>query len=103
MVLHAAFRSANRIWQEQAWLASALFAMLPLVNTATTDRHLVASFLTGDWVFAGFDLSMLALGLVFAYIAWRVAQKLRATQQVTPDSTNAEPVDSASLHGIGMK
>lgn len=56
--------------------------LLPLVNARTTDRHLAASLPAGDWVFAGFDLAMLALGLAFAVLARhlaRVAQSGRRT------------------------
>lgn len=78
MFLHAALRPACRVWTEQSWLAAGAFGLLPLVNALTTDRHLAASLPAGDWVFAGFDLAMLALGLVFAAVAWRIERHARS-------------------------
>jgi uncharacterized iron-regulated membrane protein len=72
---HAALRPAARAWVEQGWLAAAVFGLLPVLNALTTDRHLVASVATGDWVLAGFDLVMLALGVAFAAFAWRVGAR----------------------------
>lgn len=78
MFLHATLRPANRVWAEQSWLAAAAFGLLPLLNALTTERHLAASLSGGDWVFAGFDLTMLALGCVFAAIAWRIERRTRS-------------------------
>ncbi|BEH15551.1 PepSY-associated TM helix domain-containing protein [Marinobacter shengliensis] len=69
MFLHAVLRPTHRAWQEQAWLAAGAFALLPLLNALTTDRHLGNSLFAGDWVMAGFDLAVLALGLGFAALA----------------------------------
>lgn len=66
LLLHAAIRPITRVWQEQSWLAVILFGGLPLLNAITTERHFVASVQAGDWVFIGFDLSMLMFGLLFA-------------------------------------
>ena len=66
MLIHAALRAPARAWVEQLWLAAAAFALLPLLNAFTTDRHLVQSLAAGDWVFAGFDLAVLAFGAAFA-------------------------------------
>lgn len=74
MLLHAALRPTERAWIEQFCIAAAAFILLPVLNALTTDRHLGASLPAGDWVFAGFDLAMLALGLAFAACAWRVAR-----------------------------
>lgn len=65
-LLYAALRPIARAWIEQSCLA---FVLLPLLNALTTDRHLGVSLLEGDWVMAGFDLTMLAFGAAFATIA----------------------------------
>jgi len=57
-----------RIWRFLTALGAA-FGFLPLVNALTTERHLGHSLLAGDWVFAGLDLTMLAIGLIFAVAA----------------------------------
>jgi len=67
---HAALRPAARAWREQAVLGTAAFGLLPLGNALTTERHLGHSIPGGDRVFAGFDLTMLAIGVAFAAAAW---------------------------------
>lgn len=62
LFLHATLRPAANVRPEQSWLAALSFALLPLVNALTTFSHLGHSLPQGDWVMAGFDLSMLALG-----------------------------------------
>ena len=74
---HAVLRPATRAWFEQLTLAAFAFGLLPLLNFISTDRHLGQSLATGDWVFAGFDLTALAVGLVLGWIAWRVLKKLQ--------------------------
>lgn len=95
LFLHAALRPASRVWQEQAWWAAAAFAALPLVNTLTTSRHLGHSLPAGDWVMAGFDLSMLGLGLAFAGFARYLGRRVRAL----PESALVAPQTSASPAG----
>lgn len=75
LLLHATLRPTARAWIEQGWLAAAAFALLPVLNALTTDRHLGASLSQGDWVMAGFDLTMLAFGLAFAALAWRLTRR----------------------------
>jgi len=72
---HAALRPLGRAWREQAVLGAAAFGLLPLVNALTTERHLGHSIPAGDWVFAGFDLTMLAFGGAFAAAAWLLRRK----------------------------
>lgn len=78
LLLYPAFRTPLRAWVESLWLAAAAFALLPLLNAFTTDRHLGVSLPAGDWVLAGFDLTLLALGACFAVAAHRVHCRLRA-------------------------
>lgn len=77
MFVHAVLRPTHRAWQEQAWLAAAAFALLPLLNALTTNRHLGNSLFAGDWVFAGFDLAMLGFGLAFAALGWHLKCRAR--------------------------
>lgn len=65
LLLHAACRPAAKSWREQCWLAALAFALLPVLNACTTTRHLGVSLRQGDWAHAGFDLTVLALGLAF--------------------------------------
>ncbi len=69
LLLYAALRPVARAWIEQFCLAAAAFALLPVLNALTTDHHLGVSVPQGDWVVAGFDLTMLAFGVAFATVA----------------------------------
>ncbi|MCR6651380.1 MAG: PepSY domain-containing protein [Cellvibrionaceae bacterium] len=71
-LLYAFFRDTRKAWVELLGLAAAAFALLPVVNALTTDRHLGITLPAGDWVLAGFDLTMLGLGAAFAYMAVKV-------------------------------
>ncbi|MBN9147939.1 MULTISPECIES: PepSY domain-containing protein [unclassified Nitrobacter] len=99
MLLHPIFRPVQRAWIEQCWLATAVFGLLPMLNALTTNRHLAASLAQGDWVLAGFDLTMLAFGAAFGCTAWMLSR--RARDRVTRHETllsfaackNAEPAE----------
>ena len=79
MFIHAVLRPTERAWIEQLCIAGLTFGLLPALNALTTDRHLANSLATNDWVFAGFDLTMIVLGLTLIWVAWRVRQKRQAT------------------------
>lgn len=79
MLVHAMARPRHRLWAEQLWTAAAAFALLPLVNAATTERHLGQSLPAGDWVMAGFDLTVLALGLAAGLAALTAQQRRPAS------------------------
>lgn len=89
VALWVAIRPTRRAWIEALGLCAALFAAVPVVNALTTARGLVASIATRDWVFAGFDLTMLGLGLGFACVAWNVRR--RATAAPTPSPHPSPP------------
>jgi len=72
---HAALRPAARAWREQVTLGAATFGLLPALNALATERHLGHSIPSGDWVFAGFDLTMLTFGAAFAAAAWLLRRK----------------------------
>lgn len=66
MLAHAFVRRPARGWGEQLWLGAAAFGLIPVLNWLTTDRHLGVTLSAGAWDLAGFDLTVLALGLAFA-------------------------------------
>lgn len=76
MLTHAAARPRARAWIEQLWIAAAAFALVPMVNALTTDRHLLNSLPAGDWIMAGFDLAMLGIGLATAAAALFVGRRI---------------------------
>src|SRR5690606_28316665 len=94
LLVHAAVRPRQRAWTEQLALAALAWMALPLVNALTTTRHLGHSLATGDWVFAGFDLTALALGILFGWTAWRTRRA--ATPRATPEVTLSDTVGETS-------
>jgi len=85
-VLVAKKRSLYQLWIDQLWLAAIAFSCLPLLNFLTTDKHLAISLVQQDWSMAGFDLSMLGLGLCFYFAAQKVRNK-RSHKAVEKDIT----------------
>lgn len=89
LLLHAAarlrFAPSLQVWREQLWLAAAAFGLLPVLNALTTDKHLSVTVPAADWALAGFDLTVLALGLAFAFMALKVQGKLRKQSALEPD------------------
>jgi uncharacterized iron-regulated membrane protein len=71
----SALRSLPRAWVELLWMAAAAYGLIPLVNMMTTNRHLGISLLQNEWGLAGFDMTMLALGIGFALVAIRARRK----------------------------
>ena len=71
----------RRAWIELLWASAAAFAAIPLLNALTTGRGLPVSIVQGDWVFVGFDLTMLGLAGAFAFTARKVQRRLRPVVQ----------------------
>ena len=86
---HALLRPAKRAWLEQLWLGAALLALLPALNALTTGRGLPASIAAGDWVFAGFDLMLLALAGLHATLAVRTARHKPKAKRARRAATQA--------------
>lgn len=78
LLLYPAARRSARAWSDELWLAALAFGLLPAVNAVTTQRHLGVTLPAGNWVLAGFDLVMLALGLAFACLAWKAGKVCQA-------------------------
>jgi uncharacterized iron-regulated membrane protein len=93
MLLYPVWRPLKKAWVELLWLAAASYVLLPVVNTLTTERGLFNSIEQGDWIMAGFDLSALATGLVFAAFALRLQRKYTGAQQPVASTD----VDDAEL------
>ena len=74
-LLFATWRPLKRAWLELLWLTAAAYALIPVLNVLTTDRHLGITLPYGDWGLAGFDLTMLGLAVTFAYIAIKMKRK----------------------------
>lgn len=91
----AQIRPDRRMWQWQLWTGALLFMGIPVLNVFTTSSHLgVTLFLAqGPWSVAGFDLTVLALGIGLAFAAWHLGRKKKAQHK----SAKAAATDDASL------
>ena len=90
----ALLRPARRAWIELLWTGAAALALLPLLNALTTDRGLLASLRAGDWIFAGLELTLLALAALHVALAIRTARhkpKLRPQRQAAAARRPAAP------------
>jgi hypothetical protein len=83
-LFYALARPLARAWIELLWLASAAYLAVPVLNVLTTDRHLGRSLASGDWVFAGFDLTMLALAAAWAWMAVKLRRRLALADHGLP-------------------
>lgn len=99
MMTHAAIRPHKRVWLEQLTVGALAYAALPVLNALTTNRHLGESLQDGDWVMAGFDLTVLATGTLLAYAAWktRPAQGHESSAEPATTSSSTQPAAQTSL------
>ncbi|MCD0504588.1 PepSY-associated TM helix domain-containing protein [Bordetella petrii] len=79
LLAYPAIRRSPRAWVDEFRLAALACGLLPLINALTTQRHLGITLPAGNWVLAGFDLVMLALGLLFAGIALKLGKACHAS------------------------
>ncbi|MEG2630200.1 MAG: PepSY domain-containing protein, partial [Comamonas sp.] len=68
----------------------------PVVNALTTDRHLLNSLRAGDWVFAGFDLTMWGLAALLALMAVKVTRRLDPARAAARAAAIAPGVEEGS-------
>lgn len=84
-LFYALARPLARAWIELLWGCCLAYALVPFINAITTNRHLGQSLPAGDWEFAGFDLTMLALAVVFAIMAIKVSRRLAPKPTIAMD------------------
>lgn len=93
--LFATWRPLKRAWLELLWLTAAAYALIPVLNVLTTDRHLGITLPYGDWGLAGFDLTMFGLAATFGYIAIKMKRKWQIA------SLKAKATANAGLQTVG--
>ena len=74
-LVHAVLRPARAAWLEQCGAAAVLFVLLPILNPLTGGHGLFTSLQLGQGAIVGFDLAMLAIGALFAYIVLHMLRK----------------------------
>lgn len=87
---------ARIAWKAQFLAGATLFAALPVINALTTQAHLGITLARGNWVYAGFDLTMLGVATLLGLIAWyasRAAAGRNPARRKAPKALNipAEP------------
>ncbi len=83
-LFYALARPLHRSWIELLWASCVAYALVPVLNALTTDRHLGQTLPAGDWVLAGFDLSMWGLAALLAIMAVKVQRRLAPADQRRP-------------------
>src|SRR5690606_31883956 len=94
-LVYTLLRPARQAWIELLWLAGALLGLLPLINGLVTERGLPLSLIANDWIFAGFDLTLLALAGLHALMALRTQRHQPKSRMTTPRSGPAPASDAS--------
>ncbi|UUS59941.1 MULTISPECIES: PepSY domain-containing protein [unclassified Acinetobacter] len=88
-LVYAIFRTHRQAWLELLAFATAIFALLPIVNFMTGGQALWNTMVNGQWMIASFDLAMWLLAILFAYSFYKVkkhkglpVKKARGTKEV---------------------
>lgn len=85
--LLALITPSHDAWHRGLALVAGLLLLTPIMNAITTDQGLLHSIRQYDVLFISFDAMFVVLGLLFAYMAYRVSLKQRITAQVKPKSS----------------
>ena len=93
-LVHAFVRPPRRGWIEQLSLTGVALVLLPVFDQITTARGLIDSLKAGDGSLVGMELGLLATGLSFLAIAWRVARP-----RVERKAKSAAPAKLAEARG----
>lgn len=79
-LVYAMIRSNRQAWLELLLLATAAFALLPIVNFLTGGQAIWNSIMHGQWMIASFDLAMWALAILF----WFAFKKVKNHKGLPP-------------------
>lgn len=99
MLVHAHLRPPAKAWTEQLAIAAGLSLLLPVVNALTTHRHLGVTIPHGEWMLAGVDLTILALGVLFAAAALKARSASNEAPRTSTRRRSAVPSPSAAQSG----
>jgi len=100
LLIYPAFRPAITAWYEQLKIAAFVFCFIPLLNFITTDKHLGVTLPLGDWNFAGFDLTMLAIGLAFSFAAYKVKKHVVVNTRKAKGIINNNTGENSATAGL---
>jgi uncharacterized iron-regulated membrane protein len=95
----ASLQRARKAWSTLFMLGAALFGLLPVVSGLTIDIHLGITLLQGPSIYAGFDMTMLAIAALLGIAAWYSSRERieprrqgRSTPASPPAANEAERV-----------
>ncbi|WP_163123373.1 PepSY-associated TM helix domain-containing protein [Acinetobacter portensis] len=83
-LIYPIFRTHRQAWLELLVLATALFALLPILNFLTGGQAIWNTIANGQWVIASFDLAMWVLAILFFFSY----QKVKKHQGIGKKKTN---------------
>ena len=96
--VHPFFRSMKSAWTEQLAAAGTLFVLIPVLNLVTTKAHLGNTLVSGNWIYAGFDITCLIMGIVLLQAARKVhlhSPKSKPKRKLRPASDSSASLVSA--------
>lgn len=93
-LIYAACRTHRQAWLELLMLATAAFALLPIVNFMTGGQALWNTIANGQWVIASFDLAMWVLAALFFFSLRKVKNHKGLPAKKAKTTTNIEEQDS---------
>lgn len=79
-LLYAMIRTHHQAWLELLLLATAAFALLPIVNFMTGGQAIWNTIMDGQWVITSFDLAMWVLAILF----WFSFKKVKNHKGLSP-------------------
>ncbi len=91
-LFYAMARPLHRAWIELLWAACAAYALVPLINALTTDKHLGNTLVRGDWALAGVDLTLWGLAAICAVMAIKVGRRFSSARAKVSESPVAGTV-----------
>jgi hypothetical protein len=71
--VHALVRVPHKAWVEQFAACAVLCAGIPAIGYLVPNCDLGSMIRAGDWIMVAVDLSALSIGLVLAWVAWKVS------------------------------
>ncbi|HAA05998.1 MAG TPA: hypothetical protein DCD99_00950, partial [Acinetobacter schindleri] len=87
---YAMIRTHRQAWLELLALATALFALLPVINVLTGGQPIWNTIANGQWVIASFDLAMWLLAVVF----WLAFKKVKNHQGLPAKKAKTTAVET---------
>lgn len=92
----------RRMWQGQLLAGGTLFALLPVLNPLTGGLGLPGAVAQGRWAIAGFDITVLLLGLALVACAWWLGKRKPAGHKAAQPSKPAAAGPAAAAAAVAV-